>query len=179
MYKLSVGHVKIFCNFFASTTGFQQNSAEFSAKSAGNRLLNFQKIQLIIRLIQLNFIFLNFFCSFRTSATIQPNFHQILQNTTNWPEHEFSFPAEDPVLSLRGVVGDWWSCISNGQEKTVGPPNKKHFAWAVDPPGNSGSPLKEHTTPCFSVSIRWISSSLVRIPLVHVSSKFSPTAFME
>jgi hypothetical protein len=35
MYKLSVGHAKIFCDFFASTAGFQQNLAEFSAKPAG------------------------------------------------------------------------------------------------------------------------------------------------
>jgi hypothetical protein len=51
MYKLSVGHAKIFCDFFASTTDFRQNSAEFP-----NFLLNrpvfggqiFKKISRII-----------------------------------------------------------------------------------------------------------------------------------
>jgi hypothetical protein len=58
MYKLSVGHAKIFCDFFASTAGFRQNSAEFSAKPAGIRWPNFQKIWPIIQLIRLNFVVL-------------------------------------------------------------------------------------------------------------------------
>jgi hypothetical protein len=41
MYKLSAGHAKIFCDFFASTAGFRQNSVEFSAKPIGIRWLNF------------------------------------------------------------------------------------------------------------------------------------------
>jgi hypothetical protein len=59
MYKLSVGHAKIFYDFFASTVGFRQNSAEFSTKLAGIRWPDFQKknwsnyqqIRPIIRLI--------------------------------------------------------------------------------------------------------------------------------
>jgi hypothetical protein len=43
MYKLSVGHAKIFCDFFASTVGFRQNLVEFSAKPVGIRWPNFQK----------------------------------------------------------------------------------------------------------------------------------------
>jgi hypothetical protein len=35
MYKLSVDHTKIFYDFFSSTVGFRENSAEFSAKPAG------------------------------------------------------------------------------------------------------------------------------------------------
>jgi hypothetical protein len=65
MYKLSVGHAKIFYDFFASLAGFRQNSAEFFAKPAGNRLPKFQKnrpnyrqIRPIIRLIRPNFVFL-------------------------------------------------------------------------------------------------------------------------
>jgi hypothetical protein len=74
MYKLSVGHAKIFCDFFASTAGFRQNSIEFSAKPAGIRWLNFQKIRPIIRLIQPNFIVPKFPCSFRASTSFRPNF---------------------------------------------------------------------------------------------------------
>jgi hypothetical protein len=44
MYKLSVGHAKIFYDIFASTADFRQNSAEFSAKPAGIRWPNFLKI---------------------------------------------------------------------------------------------------------------------------------------
>jgi hypothetical protein len=47
MYKLSVAHSKIFCDFFASTVGFRQNSVKFPTKPAGNRLPNFLKIRLI------------------------------------------------------------------------------------------------------------------------------------
>jgi hypothetical protein len=43
MYKLSVGNAKKIYDFFASTPGFRQNLAEFPAKPADNRLLNFQK----------------------------------------------------------------------------------------------------------------------------------------
>jgi hypothetical protein len=41
MYKLSVGHAKNFYDYFASTTSFRQNLAEFSAKPAGIRWLDF------------------------------------------------------------------------------------------------------------------------------------------
>jgi hypothetical protein len=74
MYKLSVGHAKKFCGFFASTAGFQKSSAEFSAKPAGIRWSNFWKIRPIIRLIRPNFVFSKFSCSFRTSTAFQPNF---------------------------------------------------------------------------------------------------------
>jgi hypothetical protein len=80
MYKLSVDHAKIFCDFFDSTAGFRQNSVEFSAKPTDIRL-NFQKIQPnyrqirpIIRFIQLNFVVPKFSYSFRTSTAFQPNF---------------------------------------------------------------------------------------------------------
>jgi hypothetical protein len=36
MYKLSVGHAKIFCDFFASMASFRQNLAELSANSVDN-----------------------------------------------------------------------------------------------------------------------------------------------
>jgi hypothetical protein len=81
MYKLSVGHTKIFYDFFASTADFRQNSAKFSTKLAGIRWPNFQKnwlnyrqIRLIIRLIRPNFIVLKFSCSLRMSTAFQPNF---------------------------------------------------------------------------------------------------------
>jgi hypothetical protein len=81
MYKLSVGHAKIFYGLFASTAGFRQNSVEFSAKPAGIRWPNFSKIQpnyrqirLIIRLIRPNFVVPKFFCSFRTSTAFRLNF---------------------------------------------------------------------------------------------------------
>jgi hypothetical protein len=45
MYKLSVGHAKISCDFFTLTAGFRQNLAEFSAKPAGIRWPKFQKIR--------------------------------------------------------------------------------------------------------------------------------------
>jgi hypothetical protein len=41
MYKLSVARAKIFCDFFASTADFRQNSVEFFAKPAGIRWPNF------------------------------------------------------------------------------------------------------------------------------------------
>jgi hypothetical protein len=81
MYKLSVVHAKIFCDFFASTADFRQNSAEFSAKPTGIWWLNFQKswpnyqqIQPIIQLIRPNFIVPNFSCYFRTSTAFRLNF---------------------------------------------------------------------------------------------------------
>jgi hypothetical protein len=74
MYKLSVGHAKIFYDFFTSTAGFRQNSIEFSAKPAGIRWPNFQKIWSIIRLIRPNFVVLKFSYSFRTSTAFRPNF---------------------------------------------------------------------------------------------------------
>jgi hypothetical protein len=81
MYKLSVGHAKIFYDFFASTAGFRQNSAEFSTKSAGIQWLLFQKNRLnyrqiwpIIRLIRPNFIVPKFSCYFHTSTAFRPNF---------------------------------------------------------------------------------------------------------
>jgi hypothetical protein len=86
MCKLSVGHAKIFCDFFASAGGFRQNSAEFSAKPAGIRWPNFRQIRPnyrqirpIIRLIQPNFVVLKFSSSFRTSTAFRPNFPSFQQ----------------------------------------------------------------------------------------------------
>jgi hypothetical protein len=78
MYKLSVGYAKFFCDFFASTASFRQNSAEFSAKSAGNRLPNFQKIRPIIRLIRPNFVCPKIFCFFHTSVVFSAEFSRFL-----------------------------------------------------------------------------------------------------
>jgi hypothetical protein len=81
MYKLSVGHAKIFCDFFASTAGFRQNLAEFSTKPVGIQWPNFQKnrpnyrqIRPTIRLIRPNFVFPKICCSFRTSTAFLLNF---------------------------------------------------------------------------------------------------------
>jgi hypothetical protein len=65
MYKLSVGHTKIFCDFFASMTGFRQNSAEFFTKPAGIRWPNYRQIRPIIRLIRPNFVVPKFPCATR------------------------------------------------------------------------------------------------------------------
>jgi hypothetical protein len=103
MYKLSVSHAKIFYDFFASSAGFRQNSAEFFAKPAGNRLpkfqknrLNYRQIRPIIRLIRPNFVFLKISSQlqFDRIFLIFPDFFQILQNGTDSPWHEFSFSAE-------------------------------------------------------------------------------------
>jgi hypothetical protein len=74
IYKLSVGHAKIFCDFFTSTTDFRQKSVEFCAKPVGIRWPNYHQIRPIIRLIWPNFVFPNFFCYFRTSTAFRPNF---------------------------------------------------------------------------------------------------------
>jgi hypothetical protein len=93
MYKLSVGHAKIFCNFFASMAGFWQNSVEFPAKPAGNRLPNFQKNWL-------NFIFPKIPYSFRTLAAFWPifpvfnEFFWIFKNVADSLPSDFSLPVE-------------------------------------------------------------------------------------
>jgi hypothetical protein len=95
MYKLSVGYAKFFCDFFASMASFRQNSAEFSAKLAGNRLPNFQKIRPIIRLIGRISYVQKFSVSFTHQLYFRPNFpdfYRFFSNFLIW--HDFSFPAE-------------------------------------------------------------------------------------
>jgi hypothetical protein len=70
MHKLRVGNANIFCDFFTSTVGFQQNSAEFFAKPAGillNRAVNsieFRSSNIFLFLSHINYIKTNFFLIF-------------------------------------------------------------------------------------------------------------------
>jgi hypothetical protein len=117
IYKLSVGHAKIFCDFFASTIDFRQKSVEFCAKPVGIRWPNYRQIRPIIRLIWPNFVFPNFFCYFRTSTAFRPkfsdfnDFFQNFQNATESLGGDFSLPDEfcdtgpDPPRCPSAAVG--------------------------------------------------------------------------
>jgi hypothetical protein len=63
MYKLSVGHAKIFCDFFTSTAVFQQNLAELSANSANNSVnsTEFRIFKIFLFISHVNCISANFF----------------------------------------------------------------------------------------------------------------------
>jgi hypothetical protein len=153
MYKLSVGHAKIFCYFFASTAGFRQNSAKFSAKPAGIRWLNFRKnrpnyrqIRPIIRLLRPNFVVPNFSCSFCTSTAFRPNFsdfQQIFQNATESVGGNFSLPAE--------------FCNTAGHRTCLSGP-----ARARNPPFPTGaaSSAREHRGGDGVLSLRCLRSSM-------------------
>jgi hypothetical protein len=113
MYKLSVGHIKIFCGFFASTVGFRQNSTEFFAKPAGNRWPNFQKIQpnyrqirSIIWLIRPNFVFSKIFYSFHMSTVFQSNFSKFFKIRRNRWDVIFHCPLNSVTLLPHRVHDD-------------------------------------------------------------------------
>jgi hypothetical protein len=66
--------------FSIPMTGFLDNLAIFQQYSSENCQTSFQKKSAQYRKMQLNFMFLEFYCSFGTSTAFRPNFSEFLKN---------------------------------------------------------------------------------------------------